>query len=108
MNQKDIQEQFINALQSEGIKLTSQRQAVFSNIINSKGHRECNDIHNSLLKDGMNISRATIYRTLDILVNYNLIRKRRQGPRRVREGKFSKFDGSIILSGTGGAYARIF
>jgi len=75
MKQKDIQELFIKALQSEGIKLTTQRQAVFSNIMNSEGHRECNDIHQSLIKDGMNISRATIYRTLDILVNYNLIRK---------------------------------
>ena len=75
MDQEDIQKQFINALQSEGIKLTPQRQAVFSNIMNSQGHRECNDIQNSLLKDGMNVSRATIYRTLDILVHYNLIRK---------------------------------
>ena len=75
MKQKDIQKLFIKALQSEEIKLTPQRQAVFSNIMNSEGHRECNDIHESLLKDGVNVSRATVYRTLDILVNYNLIRK---------------------------------
>ena len=35
MKLEDIQEQFTQALQSEGIKLTPQRQAVFSNIINS-------------------------------------------------------------------------
>ena len=75
MKQEDIQQQFIKALQTEGIKLTPQRQAIFSNIINSGGHRECDDIQKSLIEDGMNISRATIYRTLDILVNYNLIRK---------------------------------
>lgn len=75
MNQEDIQKLFVKALQSEGIKLTPQRQAVFSNIMNSEGHRECNDIHQSLIKDGIDVSRATIYRTLDILVNYNLIRK---------------------------------
>jgi len=75
MKQEDIQKQFINALQSEGIKLTPQRQAIFSNIMSSEGHREYNDIRDSLVEDGMNISRATIYRTLEILVNYNLIRK---------------------------------
>ena len=75
MKQKDIQKLFIEALQSEEIKLTPQRQAVFSNIMNSDGHRECEDIHQSLVKEGVNVSRATVYRTLDILVNYNLIRK---------------------------------
>ena len=72
---ENIQKLFVKALQSEGIKLTPQRQAIFSNIMNSKGHRGYDDIQDSLLEDGMNISRATIYRTLEILVNYNLIRK---------------------------------
>ena len=75
MKQKDIQQLFVDALKSEGIKLTPQRQAVFSNIMNSEGHRECNDIHDSISKEGIDVSRATVYRTLDILVNYNLIRK---------------------------------
>ena len=75
MKQKDIQQLFVDALKSEGIKLTPQRQAVFSNIMNSEGHRECSDIHDSISKEGIDVSRATVYRTLDILVNYNLIRK---------------------------------
>ena len=87
MKQKDIQRQFINALQSEGIKLTQQRQAIFSNIMNSKGHRGYDDIQDSLLEDGMNISRATIYRTLEILVNYNLIRKLVIGNKKARYEK---------------------
>ena len=75
MKQKDIQQLFVDALKSEGIKLTPQRQAVFSNIMNSEGHRECSYIHDSISKEGIDVSRATVYRTLDILVNYNLIRK---------------------------------
>ena len=75
MKQEDIQKQFIQALQSEGIKLTPQRQAVFSDIINSNNHKECDDIYNSLSSNGVAVSRATIYRTLDILEKYNLIRK---------------------------------
>jgi len=75
MKKQDIQEQFVEALQTEGIKLTSQRQAVFSNIMSSSDHIECDDIYQSLSKQEIAISRATIYRTLDILEKYNLIRK---------------------------------
>ena len=75
MNKEHIQKQFTKALRSENIKLTPQRQAIFSNIINSNDHRECNDIYDSLRRSGINVSKATIYRTLDILVEYNLIRK---------------------------------
>ena len=75
MKTQHIQKKFIDALKSENIKLTPQRQAIFSDIMNSDGHRECDDIHNSLVKDDISISKATIYRTLDILVKYDLIRK---------------------------------
>jgi len=75
MKKEDIQKQFVNALKSENLKLTPQRQAVFLDIINSKNHKECDDIYNSLSGKGVDVSRATIYRTLDILEKYNLIRK---------------------------------
>ena len=75
MNKQSIHKKFINALKSENIKLTPQRQAIFSDIMESDGHRECDDISNSLTENGVSVSKATIYRTLDILVKYNLIRK---------------------------------
>ncbi len=75
MDKQDIHEKFVNALKSENIKLTPQRQAIFSDIMDSEGHRECDDIYDSLMKNKFSISKATIYRTLDILVKYDLIRK---------------------------------
>ena len=75
MKKKEIHQKFIDALKSENIKLTPQREAVFTNIMDSDEHRECDDIYNSLLKSGITVSKATIYRTLDILVEYNLARK---------------------------------
>ncbi len=75
MKKKEIHQKFIDALKSENIKLTPQREAVFTNIMGSDEHRECDDIYNSLLKSGIAVSKATIYRTLDILVEYNLARK---------------------------------
>ena len=75
MKKKEIHQKFIDALKLENIKLTPQREAVFTNIMSSDEHRECDDIYNSLLKSGITVSKATIYRTLDILVEYNLARK---------------------------------
>jgi len=75
MNKEHIYIKFEQALKSENIKLTPQRQAIFSNIMDFEGHRECDDIYDSLLADDITISKATIYRTLDILVKYDLIRK---------------------------------
>ena len=75
MNKRNIYKKFIEALQSENIKLTSLREAVFTNIMDSDGHRECDDIYSSLAENGHSISKATIYRSLDILVKYDLIRK---------------------------------
>ena len=75
MKKEDIQNQFVNALKKEVIKLTPQRQAIFSDIMDSNDHRECDDIYKSLSDSGVNVSRATIYRTLDILEKYNLVRK---------------------------------
>ena len=75
MISKDIHSKFVQALKSENIKLTPQREAVFTDIMSFDSHRECDDIYNSLSEKGLSISKATIYRTLDILVKYNLIRK---------------------------------
>ena len=46
-------------------------------------HRECEEILQSLTKKDINVSRATVYRTLDILVKYELIRKMDIGDGRI-------------------------
>ena len=72
MNKENIQRQFVDTLRSENIKLTPQRQAIFSNIMSSNKRSECKDISNALIRDKINVSKATMYRTLDIIVKYNL------------------------------------
>tara|TARA_Y100000814_G_scaffold276205_1_gene236203 strand:- start:2037 stop:2468 length:432 start_codon:yes stop_codon:yes gene_type:complete len=68
-------EQFKSALKQEGLKFTSQRFIVFETLLTNEGHFDCEDII-SLIKDKkQKVSRATIYRTLDILVKYDFARK---------------------------------
>mgnify|MGYP001311666398 FL=1 len=89
MSKKDqYKEKFIEALKQENLKFTNQRFAIFEDVLYGKKHRECEEILHSLSKKDVNVSRATVYRTLDILVKYELIRKMDIGDGRIRyEGK---------------------
>jgi len=89
MPKKDrYKEKFIEALKQENLKFTNQRLAIFEDVLYGKKHRECEEILHSLTKKDINVSRATVYRTLDILVKYELIRKMDIGDGRIRyEGK---------------------
>ena len=68
-------EQFKNALKKEGLKFTDQRFIVFKTLLTNEGHFDCEDIIGMIKEKKQKVSRATIYRTLDILVKYNFARK---------------------------------
>ena len=59
----------------EGMKVTSSRLSILDNILSSDSHRECEEIYKDLMKNKIKVSRATIYRTLDVLVKYEYVRK---------------------------------
>ena len=65
----------INALKKEGLRYTNQRQAVWDEIKSNEDHRDAEEIYGSLRKNNLNVSRATVYRTIDVLYKNNLIRK---------------------------------
>ncbi len=76
MSKKDkYKQKFVEALKQEKLKSTNQRFAIFEDVLYGEKHRECEEILDSLMKKEINVSRATVYRTLDILVKYALIRK---------------------------------
>ena len=64
-----------SALKKENMRLTDQRLSIWMQINQSKKHLDVEDIFFQLRKKGSNVSRATIYRTLDVLVKNGLIRK---------------------------------
>ena len=65
----------IEALKKEGLRFTEQRKFIWDEITSSNDHREAEDIFLSLRKKNINVSRATVYRTIDVLVKNNLVRK---------------------------------
>ena len=84
MADQKLLNRFKEALKKEGLKYTPQRTAVLEEIIKDKGHRESEEIYLALKKKGQSVSRATVYRTMDILVNNRFARKMNLGDGRAR------------------------
>ena len=62
-------------LHNEGLRFTRQREAVWNEIINNDDHREADEIYMAIKLKGVSVSRATVYRTIDVLLKNNLVRK---------------------------------
>ena len=84
MDNQQLLSQFRDILRRDGLKFTPQRFAVLEEIIKDRGHRDCEDIYLSLKEMGNHVSRATVYRTLDILVKNGFARKMDLGDGRAR------------------------
>ena len=65
----------VEVLRKEGLRYTSQRQAVWDEIKKSEEHRDVEDIYLQLKSNNHNVSRATVYRTIDVLVKNKMVRK---------------------------------
>ena len=80
----EILNNFKNVLKKENLKYTPQRISILEEVICGDGHRECEDIYLAIRQKGRAVSRATVYRTLDILVNNEFARKMDIGDGRIR------------------------
>ena len=65
----------VEVLRKEGLRYTSQRQTVWDEIKKSEEHRDAEDIYLQLKSNNHNVSRATVYRTIDVLVKNHMVRK---------------------------------
>ena len=72
---KTISKILVKILKSEGLRYTDQRQAIWDEIRKSNEHRDAEDIYLKLKERNVKVSRATVYRTIDVLVKNRLVRK---------------------------------
>ena len=70
---------FRKYLERRGLKLTAERQAVFDQLFARHEHVEADEILVRLRARGKKISRATIYRTLELLVDSGIVGRVRIG-----------------------------
>jgi len=62
-------------LRSKKLKLTGERMEILATIFKKSSHFDAEELHAELKQQGQDISRATVYRTLDLLVQCGLVRK---------------------------------
>lgn len=78
MSDKEIQveeQRFKDYLVSKGLKLTPERQTIFRRVFDTHKHFEAEDLLLSLRQDHQRVSKATIYRTLTLLVKSGHLRE---------------------------------
>jgi len=68
-------EVFTKFLDSKNLRLTKERSAVLKEFFSHPGHLEAEEIAHNLRRKKSGASRATIYRTLDLLVESRIVRK---------------------------------
>ena len=73
--EKKVFEEFHSFLRSKGFKLTGERKVILEEIFSTHDHINAEDLFLELRKKRSNVSRATVYRTLNLLVNSGLVQK---------------------------------
>jgi Fur family transcriptional regulator, ferric uptake regulator len=75
-------EHFVGFLRGRGLRLTAERQALFGEIFRQHRHLDAEQLLAAMQQGGRKISRATVYRNLELLVESGLVQRQRLGRRR--------------------------
>jgi Fur family ferric uptake transcriptional regulator len=70
---------FSQYLRTKGLSLTQERETILNEVFSLEGHFEAEELLFSLRKKKKRVSRATVYRTLDLLVDAGLVGKADMG-----------------------------
>ena len=73
------QKLFIQYLRENNLKVTQERLALLDEIFATDEHLDADDLLAKMKRKQRKVSRATVYRTLDLLVQCGLVRKSRLG-----------------------------
>jgi Fur family ferric uptake transcriptional regulator len=76
---KEKEAAFAEFIQRKGLKTTRQRNTIISTFFRLRGHISVEELLNEVKKANPRIGYATVYRTLHLLVESNLVEERRFG-----------------------------
>ncbi|MEW6743370.1 MAG: transcriptional repressor [Planctomycetota bacterium] len=69
----DVDRGFDRFIRGKGLKLTAQRRRILTRVQQTKGHFTAEELHEVLRRGKSRISRATVYRTLSLLVDGGIL-----------------------------------
>ncbi len=75
-------ERFRDFVRGQGLRMTGERLALFDEIFSLHGHIDAEELLAATQRRGLKISRATVYRNLDLMVRCGLVRRYQLGERR--------------------------
>lgn len=70
-----VKQRLSNFLESRKMRKTSERFAILDKIYASSAHVDVMTLHQAMIADGFHVSRATVYNTLDLLIEAGLVRR---------------------------------
>ena len=76
-------DQFLEILHRKGHRVTSERLRLFREVYSQHGHIDAEALLESIQRQGLKISRATLYRNLDLMAELGFVRKYRLGSNRL-------------------------
>jgi len=83
---KEAAKNFISLLEQKGLKYTFERQRIYEEVAKLNEHFDTDSLYERFKKSGIRISRDTVYRTIPLLLESNVIQKS------VGEGKREFFE----------------
>ena len=75
MNRQSLVNEFEEYIHKRGLRMTAERRHILEHIFGAHTHFEAEDLHARLRSAGHRIARATVYRTLTLLVEANVLRQ---------------------------------
>lgn len=66
---------FIAQCKKNGLNITAPRITIFKYLQTIKGHPSAEEIYKAIKRENPSISLATVYKTLELLAEYNVIKK---------------------------------